>query len=303
VEFKQLSNFVVLAEELNFRRAAARLNISQPPLSRQLAALERELGVRLLNRDHRRRQASLTPDGQLFLVEARRILRDMDRLARMAKLRGSPRLQGTIRLGFVGSFARRSLPRLLKASRRRNPALSFELSELNSGQQLNALRRGSLDVAIIRGPLGCPGIDSQTLYEEDLILALPADLKVPRRSAPKAQALAGYTYVQFSPSIEPAVFHQTEARAREAKLPLEPLRLVDRTSALMALVGAGIGVSLIPQALSNEDHPGVMYRPVAGSTRSAICVAWQSDRIDPGITAFLRTAMEHAKELAPAALF
>jgi DNA-binding transcriptional LysR family regulator len=215
----------------------------------------------------------------------------------------SARPQGTIRLGFVGSFARRSLPLLLKASRRRNPSLSYELFDLNSGEQLNALRRGSLDVAIIRGPLSCPGIEMQTLYEEDLILALPADLGIAKGTAPKPRALDGCTYVQFSPSIEPAVYHQTEERAREARLSLEPLHLVNRTSALMALISAGIGVSLIPEALSVEPHPGVTYHPVAGSTRSAMCLAWQSDSTSEAIASFLSIAIESAEELAPLPVF
>lgn len=295
MEIKHLSNFVVLAEELNFRRAAERLNMTQPPLSRQLAAMEEELGVRLLTRDQRHGVA-LTPEGQLLLIEARHLLRQMDRTVRMMQQRTSP-VNETIRLGFVASCTKRSLPFLLQAGRQRNPMMSYELHEMNTQEQLNSLRRGSLDVAIVRGPVNCPGVESQTLWEEGFVLALPEGIAGDGDLPPKPEALEGYTFVQFHPSIEPAVSWQTDIRAREAGLSLEPLLTVATRAALITLVSAGLGISLIPAALSADRQPGVTYHPVEGSTRSEICVAWHSGEANEAVASFLTVALECAPAL------
>lgn len=294
MELKHLSNFVVLAEELNFRRAAERLHMTQPPLSRQVAAMEEELGVLLLNRDNRH-GVTLTPEGQILLIEARHLLRQMDRTLRMLQQRTSP-VNAMLRLGFVASCTRHSLPFLLHTARRRNPMLSFELHEMNTQDQLNGLRRGALDVALVRGPVSCPGVESQTLWEEDFVLALPEGI-VDDGMSPPPEALDGYTYVQFHPSIEPAVSWQTDIRAREAGLTLEPLQTVTTRAALVSMVSAGLGVSLIPAALSADRQPGVTYHPVAGSTGSEIYVAWHSGEANEAVASFLTVALECAPVL------
>lgn len=292
MEFRTIENLIVLADELNFHRAARRLHLSQPTLSRQIAALERELGADLFVRD--RHGVRLTSVGRTFVIEARRALHRLER-AKRAVRETAAEPHGTVRLAFVSSFASRCLPRLLKASRQRNPLLSYELHAMSSQAQIDALRRGQLDGGIIRGPLTTPGIATHLLWEEDFLLAVPEDFPDGRDSTAPPSSLESYTFVGFQPSIEPALFRLTEARALEAHLSLEPAHLVTGTSALMALISAGHAISLVPEGLTTETHNGVSYRPAAGSTRSALCLAWREDDDRPALAPFLGLALETAR--------
>ncbi len=256
--------------------------------------MEEELGVQLLHRDGGR-GVTLTPEGQLLLIEARQLLRRMDRTLQMVKQRTSP-VNATLRLGFVASSTRYSLPLLLHSARRQNPMMSFELQELNTQDQLNALRRGALDVALVRGPVNCAGVESQILWEEEFVLALPEGM-VEDNVQPPPGAVDGCTFVQFHPSVEPAVSWQTEIRAREAGLLLEPLQTVATRAALISMVSAGLAVSLIPAALSTDRQPGVTYHPVAGSTGSQVHVAWNSGEATEAVASFLTVALACAPEL------
>ncbi|MGI6870640.1 LysR substrate-binding domain-containing protein [Amycolatopsis sp. 3B14] len=303
MDFRQLSNFVVLAEELHFRRAAERLLLTQPALSRQIAALEHELDAVLFNRGGR--EVRLTAQGHLFLIEARRMLQQFERAKRIVKQEASqPR--GTIRVGFIESFGSRGLSLLLKTSRRRFPGLAHDLLDANSQTQMDALRRGALDVAFLRGPVVIPGVECRTLWEEDFLLACPGDSPLPpgtNGQPPSPAALAplleAHPFVQFSPKIEPVLYTQTSARALEANLPLDPATLVNKTSALISLVSSGFAVSLVPAALTAGEHDGVRFLAAPGATRSAVCVAWRADEADDGVASFVATILEERNELAP----
>lgn len=296
MEIRQISNFVVLAEELHFRRASERLMLTQPALSRQIAALEHGLGAPLFDRGGR--GVRLTAQGHLFLVEARKLLRQYERAKQVVK-HESTQPRGTLRVGFIESFGARGLSLLLKTSRRRFPGLAYDLLDGNSQTQTDALRRGALDVAFLRGPVALPGVECRVLWSEDFLLACPADSES-RIDDEAATALPDlHPFVQFSPKIEPVLYTQTQARAVEASLPLEPVTLVNKTSALISLVSSGFAVSLVPAALTNSDHPGVTFLPAAGATTTSVCVAWRADEGDEGVASFVATILEECQDLAP----
>src|SRR5580704_10569319 len=176
MELRHLRYFLAVAKELHFHRAAARLHISQPPLSQQIRALERELGVTLLERN--RGRVTLTVAGESFRDDARSILAAVERASERAQhvARGS---LGTLSIGFVGSaMFSPTLPDILREFRTGHPEVELVLRELPTVAQLNALVRGELDLGVIRGPIAERDIDPQleflTIQRENLVAALPS---------------------------------------------------------------------------------------------------------------------------------
>ncbi|MGH3583127.1 MAG: LysR family transcriptional regulator, partial [Mycobacterium sp.] len=168
----RLSCFIAVAEELHFGRAAERLHMTQPPLSRQIQQLETELGVQLIDRTTR--SVTLTPAGIAFLPDARRILQLAESAALTVKRVPAGDL-GTVVVGFTAASAHAVLPRLLERTRAKLPDVKLELREMVSAAQLEGLMTGEIDLGMARPPLKRPGIVSRPLLHEQLVAALPAE--------------------------------------------------------------------------------------------------------------------------------
>ena len=170
MELRHLRYFVVVAEELHFRRAAERLHMSQPPLSQQIRQLEEEIGATLLLRNQR--QVELTAAGQAFFIRAREILDAVEDAARQARRvqRGEV---GRLAVGFVGSAMYSFVPELLRTFRDHAPDITLRLHELGTSEQLRQLEDGRLDVGFIRVPRARPELKIETVVEEPVVAALP----------------------------------------------------------------------------------------------------------------------------------
>ena len=186
MELRHLRYFVAVAEELHFHRAAARLHISQPPLSQQIRALERELGVALLERN--RRRVELTAAGASFLHDAREILDSVDRAGERARRIARGEL-GSLSIGFVGSaMFSAALPTILRDFRASYPDVELSLRELQTAEQLHAIMAGRIDVGVIRGPLAASeleaGLDLVVIQRERLVVALPESHRFASKRTP-----------------------------------------------------------------------------------------------------------------------
>ena len=171
VELRQLRYFVAVAEELHFRRAAVRLHISQPPLSQQIAALEHELGVRLLERT--RRRVELTPAGEAFLRDARATLAELDVAVSSARAIDAG-LEGVLRVGFVGSALLSIVPTTVQRFRRTRPGAEIELRERSTVEQLRAVSTGLVDVGLVRPPIEADEtMHVEVVRREHTVAALP----------------------------------------------------------------------------------------------------------------------------------
>ena len=175
MDFKRLKYFLAVAEELHFGRAAERLDMAQPPLSRQIAALEADLGVKLFDRS--RSQIRLTQAGAVLEEHARAILDRLDAAYRATRLVGSG-AAGVLRVAFVGSASHGVLPSLIKSYRSHFADVELVLSAMNNAELERALIQKEIDIAVARPELGDETFRSQLLCEEPVILALPdnADL-------------------------------------------------------------------------------------------------------------------------------
>src|SRR5580704_5872506 len=169
-DLNQLRCFVTVAEELHFGRAATRLNMTQPPLSRQIQVLEHIIDAALLERTSR--SVKLTPAGRSFLPEARRILKLAETAAQVAR-RIATGKSGALKIGFTAAASYGFLPDLISACRARLPEVDFSLKEMVSGEQLEALGSGQIDAGLLRPPIARPELATRRVLAEPLIAAIP----------------------------------------------------------------------------------------------------------------------------------
>lgn len=181
-ELNQLVCFVTLAEELHFGRAARRLAMTQPPLSRQIQLLEHHLDTKLFDRTSR--TVRLTPAGERFLVEARQILRLAEGASSLAKKVALGKT-GSIRIGFTAASAYDFVPRLVTACQAELPDVDLSLKEMVSGDQMEALGSGQIDIGFIRPLLVRHGIESMKVFAEGMCLAAPAGIRWRARDRPR----------------------------------------------------------------------------------------------------------------------
>jgi DNA-binding transcriptional LysR family regulator len=269
-----------VAEELHFGRAAARLNMTQPPLSRQIQGLEHRVGTRLLERTSR--SVRLTPAGRSFLSEARSLLRLADR-ALAATQRIATGKSGALKIGFTAASAYGFLPELIAACRRELPDADLALSESVTGAQVEALAAGDLDVGFMRPPPLRPELVSRRIASEDLLVALPGRHALARKAALAIQDLHDQPFIMYTP-YESRYFYDlvTSHLARDKVMPCY-VQHVGQIHSMVALVRAGLGLAIVPEAAANLRFAGVVMRPLKLPTARPVelFMAWRVDNDNP----------------------
>jgi DNA-binding transcriptional LysR family regulator len=288
VELRHFRYFVAVAEELHFGRAAQRLHISQPPLSQQIAALEKEIGVSLLRRTSR--SVELTEAGRRFLQEARETLALARSAVDMAR-RAARGEVGRIQVGFVPACG--VIPTAIRRFLRRFPEVQVTLRSMASAEQLEAVRLGRLDVGFVHLPIAVPGLESELVESHQLMVALPARHRLAGRRTIPWRALQGETFIGFPRAAAPGAYDVLMGRLREAGLVPHVVHETDSLLARLRMVGAGVGVSLLPAYALNFDHPGVSLRPL-GKPRTAaeIGIVHNPRRVTPALKHFLAVVRE-----------
>jgi DNA-binding transcriptional LysR family regulator len=291
LDLRQLRYFAVLAEELNFGRAAERIGIAQPPLSKQIAAMERQLGVVLFHRT--KRKVALSEAGLALLPAARRILADVARAEAAAQQAGRGEA-GNLRIGYTGvTVFARMLSDLIRRYRRDYPGVTVSLVELHTVEQLAALIDGRIDLGFVRLPLVDPDerIAVRELYAEPLIAALPAGHKAARVARVPLATLATEPFIVFPRSVTPGFFDTVIAACREAGFSPRVVQEAAQFTSLVGLVAAGLGVALVPRGLDRLKLQGVVYRPVSGTTALApVGLALRSGDPAPAVQSFAKMA-------------
>lgn len=283
MELRQLRYFIAVAETLNFGRAATRLNMSQPPLSRQIKAFETELGTTLFARTSR--GVRLSAAGNALLIDARRLLREADAITAGAHALGRGEI-GSVRLGFISTASYNVLPRVLPEFHRRRPGIRLHLQEATSDAQAAMLREGDLDVALVVPPLFEVDCEYRPLLREPLIAALPARRRWPRR-IPLA-TLASESFILFPRKAGVGLYDLIVEFCRDAGFTPRIEQEAIQMPTIVGLVAAGMGVSLVPASLRHMRRPGVVYRPLAQtSPLMEVGLAWRNGEIDPAVAAFV----------------
>jgi DNA-binding transcriptional LysR family regulator len=291
MELRHLNYFIAVAEELHFGHAAARLRMAQPPLSAQIRKLEEELGVLLFERSNRR-QVTLTPGGQAFLREARRVLQQVEQ-ATLAAQRAARGLEGELAIGFVGSVTFDIFPRILQAFRARFPHVQLSLHELKSSEQLQRLRQERLQVGIVRPTGSANGVELAQLLDEPLMAVLPETHRLAAREEIALEELVREPLI-LSPADGCGILYDL-VTAECRKLGLKPNIAQEATEIQIrvGLVSSGLGVTLMPQAVQSFQRRGVVYRHLkAPAPRIELSLAWREGDRSALVQSFVDVARE-----------
>lgn len=290
LDLRQLRYFVAVAEELHFGRAAARLGIAQPPLSQQIKRLEAILGTPLFERTSRR--VALTEAGVTLLDGARRTLAQVSELAEEVRRTGRGET-GSLTVAFAASLMFHALPPVIREFRKRYPAVHLELRELSTGQQMDAVRHGEVDIGFMRQPGRDKGFHIETVMEEPLIIALPARHRLAPQTTVALSALAHDDFVLFPKEVAPGLHAQVFALCREAGFTPNVTQESREQYTTMGLVDAEVGVTIIPSSVQELGWSGVVYKSIASALASShIAMVWRTDHRSPVIRAFAKLVRE-----------
>ena len=262
MELRHLRYFVAVAEELHVGRAAERLHIAQPPLSRQIRDLERELGTPLFERVPR--GVELTAAGHAFLPEARLVLAHAERARRTAQ-RAAQGEVGRLRVGFVEAASDSAvLPDVLGFFRMHLPHIGLSLFEMDPLQQAEALRDARIDLGLLHSPPADAErwLRVEPVYADPLVAAVPQDHPLTARRRLALADLAGESFVLFPRTAAAVLFDDVIAGCRAAGFSPRVVQEAAGWHTLAGLVAAGVGVAVVPQSLARLARPGVAYRPV-----------------------------------------
>jgi DNA-binding transcriptional LysR family regulator len=288
VQLRHLRYFVAVAEELHFSRAARRLNVSQPPLSQQIRQLETIVGAPLLVRTSRRVQ--LTAAGVAFLDGARRSLAEVERAVSAAQ-RASHGERDVLRIGFTDSAALGGLVEIVQSYRAAHPEVHLDLIAGTSEEQIDALERDAVDVALVRGPVASATARTVTIRREPFVVALPMDNPLARREVVPVRALRRQAFVLFPRHLAPASYDVVIALCRRAGFSPDIRHECADYQTMLSLVAAGLGLTLVPASVRNLGRAGVVFRPLSGSSAKAeAALMYHPVRLSRALETFIEIA-------------
>ncbi len=270
MELRQLRYFLVVADELHFGRAAERLHITQPPLTVAIKGLERELGVQLLDRTTRR--VTLTPAGQAFRDRARAAVAELDAAAGdVADVAAGK--SGKVNVGFVSSASYTTVPEAIRAFRQHRPRVDLVLNPLTSGEQIEQLLDGELDVGLVRDPGDVPGLHLELLSTEDLVVVLQETHPLAGQEEVRPQDLEGEPMILFPYRLMPGFVSRVLRLFEPLAAPPAVVQQAIHQETVLGLVAAGLGMSLLPASVERFQMPGVTTRPLTGRPQTELHVA------------------------------
>ncbi|MGY1916459.1 LysR substrate-binding domain-containing protein [Blastococcus sp. SYSU DS0973] len=278
---EQLRGFLAVTEELHFGRAAERLKMTQPPLSRQIQKLERAVGAQLLERDNRK--VTLTAAGQVFLGEARRLLSLADSAPELAR-RVSSGVHGTVRIGFTAASTYGTLGRLLDVLDRGLPDIGLDLEEMVTREQVAALLNEEVDLGLARPPFDADTFGSRLLHREALLVAVPAGHRL---------GGLGRDVVAEDLAAEPVVMH-SPTRARyfyDLVVSVVPsasgnaVHTVSQVLTMLWLVAAGRGIAFVPASAAQLPIAGVEFARLATAVPDPVelHLLWMRESRNPAL--------------------
>ncbi|MGW0947797.1 LysR substrate-binding domain-containing protein [Streptomyces sp. NPDC002623] len=292
LDLRQLRYFVAVAEAEHVGRAAERLHISQSPLSRQIAQLEKNLGLTLFERSQQR--IRLTSDGRVFLTEAHALLRHADRLENLGRRLGRGE-EGGLCIGYVTDAMHTGiLPTALRTLRDQRPGIHVALYDQESAEQFEGLRQRSLDIALVRTPPpeDDPDLNAAPLLKDPLLLALPSEHSLAGQEELTPNALDGQPWIAVGDSQDPAWRDAFVASCVASGFtPDIRLDAADPLTAL-GLVASGLGLALIQKSMMRGTTDGVAVRELpwyGGSVQ--LWAAWHQVDLRPVVAAFRETVL------------
>jgi DNA-binding transcriptional LysR family regulator len=291
IELTHLRCFVAVAEELHFGRAAARLYMTQPPLSRQIHLLEEALGLKLFDRHSR--SVRLTEAGRVYYVDALKILRLSEQANDSARrvARGDA---GRVTLGFTAVSGYQLMPELISAAKEALPDITVVLKEMVSVQQAKALDTHEIDLGLMRPPFALEGMASCHLVREPLLVAMRPSHPLAAHDTIAAAALAGEAFVMYSADGGKYFHDRIAGLLAAAGVKVNNVQFIDQTHTVVALVRAGIGIAIVPASARELCFNDVVFRPAwTPDAYADIDLVWSHVQPNPTVTHFRDFAISH----------
>ncbi len=286
MELRSLRYFLAVIDEGGFRGAARKLLVTQPPLSREIQRLERELGAPLFDRSSR--PVAPTPFGEAYAAQVREILGRLERAADVARRASEPQLR--IRVGFISAVANDLLPRAVRAFRGSHPDVALVLEEQPSGAaQLARLRNDELDLALVRESVHEAGLSTTRIMDEPILAVFPVDHPLAGTTEPLPMAqLDGQPFVFWTRASSPAAYDGGLRSLERLGIHMPIVQEVVGVQAVLGLVAAGLGMSLLPASVAGLRHEGIVSRPLGPpSPTMPLCAVHHTDDDTPAIQGFL----------------
>jgi DNA-binding transcriptional LysR family regulator len=299
MELRHLRYFVAVAEELNFTRAAARLGISQPPLSLQIRQLEKEFGTPLFYR--RARSIELTDAGKLLLEEARVILKQVEAAENGVRRRARGET-GRLVVGSAGAtYFHPVIPEIIREYGMRYPDIILAPQASNTSLLVARLRAGHVDVALIRPPISdAEGLVIVPLVDEETVVILPNGHRLSKLASVPLAALAKDVFVLYPRTLNPGNYDAVIAACRRAGFNPTLGQEAPQIVSVIPLVAAGLGISVVPRSTARILSDEVCYRPIEGAApRAEICLAYcrlGSSRAAQNFVAVARRVIQNAAQ-------
>jgi DNA-binding transcriptional LysR family regulator len=281
MELRHLRYLIAVAEELHFGRAATRLNVSQPPLSRQIKQLE-ELGVQLLRRT--KRDVRLTDAGAKVLNEANHVLSIVDHLTRVAARAGEGGI-GHLAIGVPEDLNEIPMA-VLRIFTKRYPAVRIELKHMNTGSQIESLHEGLIQAGFLNLPVRETGFVFETVTKGPLWIALPKGHPLSRYERVPVKGLRDQAFIMFARRVNPGFHDVMTGICRKAGFSLNVIHEVDNLIGALTLVSADLGVSFCTTSMQKA-WPDIAFRPVHASVQMRQAVAYRRDLHSPVLDEFL----------------
>jgi len=296
MELRHLRYFVAVAEELNFTRAAEKLRLAQPSLTRQIQNLEEELGVRLLDRS--RNQVSLTEEGRSFLVDARRLvalsLESVKSVQRFS--RGESK---QLNIGYLFKFNFDLLPVTLASFYQTFPETSVNLFDMSPAEQLGALEARKIDLGFVglrpaTANKNTAALAWECVARHNVVVVLPETHPLAKKSKIKITDLKALFFVAMSEQTHPGSRDWLSGICEGAGFTPRILQDVDLESGLMTFVAEGLGVTLAREQIKNLPHPGVVFRPLAIAAKADYWIAWHRENHSKALLQYIEVVKKQA---------
>lgn len=297
MEISQIRSFLAVAEELHFGRAAEKLHMAQPPVSRNIKQLERELGALLFERSTRK--VTLTSVGSALITPARDVLAALERMGTAAKAAGIGEI-GRVRLAYAGASSNVLVGRLARAVNQQHPGINLELLSQNFAQKaMRLLTRGDIDLALGRWDHLPDGVRTRVVASEELVVAVPETHRLADRDSVSIAEFSDDRFVTLPTELGSVLNDRLRQMSREAGFSVDIVQDASDTWTLMSLVSAEVGCSLtLSSVIPSIADPHLRFLPLSDDVEPVeLRIAWRSDSDDRAMHAVLRLAEDVLPDL------
>jgi DNA-binding transcriptional LysR family regulator len=286
IEHRHLRYFLAVAEDLHFRKAAERLYISQPGLSRQIKQMEDDLGIILFERNNRK--VNLTNVGQFLKSEITRNLKNLDQIINHAKLLQEGK-DGNLILGYVGSAMQKIIPELLVKFKEEHPNVIFGLKEMDNQRQIENLLSHDIDIGFIRLERVPIGLNVKPVLKETFCIVLPKDHPIDSTNFKSLSQFKDESFILFDPKFSPAYYEKVIQIFEDSGfIPIVSHNTI-HASSIFKLIENNFGVSIVPKSLQLQFYENVKFIELDKiRQRTALSAVWDKNNTNPALENFLK---------------